>query len=99
MNKHNLVKLPKALQLYGYGDYNDAKPNLKQDFEDIGSEFINGKYLYDKSRQFEKGKPTIKLKQYYKDIILLYLGFEDFKLFLETHKISDIEHEKQHDLV
>ena len=38
MNKHQLVKLPKALQLYGYGDYNDAKPNLKQDFEDIGSE-------------------------------------------------------------
>ena len=34
MNKHQLVKLPKALQLYGYGDYNDAKPNLKQDFED-----------------------------------------------------------------
>ncbi|WP_042495080.1 hypothetical protein [Algibacter lectus] len=99
MNKHQLVKLPKALQLYGYGAYNDTKPNLKQDFEDIGSEFINGKYLYDKSRQFEKGKLLIKLNQYYKDIILLYLGYEDFKLFLDAHKTSDIEYEKQYDLV
>ena len=99
MSKHNLVKLPKALQLYGYGAYNDNKPSLKKDFEDIGSEFINGKYLYDKSREFEKGKPIIKLNQHYKDIILLYLGYDDFKYFLEDHKTSSIEYEKQYDLI
>ena len=99
LNKHKLDKLPKALQLYGYGAYNENKPSLKKDFEDIGSEFINGKYLYDKSRELEKGKPIIKLNQYYKDIILLYLGYTDFKDFLEDHKISGIEHEKQNDLI
>jgi hypothetical protein len=99
ISKHNLVKLPKALQLYGYGAYNDNKPSLKKDFEAIGSEFINGKYLYDKSRAIEKGKPTIKLNQHYKDIILLYLGYDDFKNFLEDHKRSTIEYEKQYDLI
>ena len=99
MNKHNLVKLPKALQLYGYGDYNDAKPNLKQDFEDIGSEFINGKYLYDKSRELEKGKATIKLNEYYKSIILLYIGYDDFEKFLETYQLSENEVEKQLSLI
>ena len=99
MSKHNLVKLPKALQLYGYGAYNDNNPSLKKDFEAIGSEFINGKYLYDKSRAFEKGQPIVKLNQHYKDIILLYLGYEDFKHFLEDHKTSSIEYEKQYDLI
>jgi len=99
MSKHNLVKLPKALQLYGYSAYNDNKPSLKKDFEAIGSEFINGKYLYDKSRAFEKGKPIIKLNQHYKDIILLYLGYDDFKYFLEDHKTSPIEYQKQYDLI
>lgn len=98
-DKHNIVKLPKTFQLYGYGAFDDEKPSLKNDFEAIGSEFINGKYLYDKSREFEKGKPLIKLNQYYKDIILLYLGYEDFKYFLEANKVSTIEYEKQYDLV
>lgn len=97
--KHNLKKLPKALQLYGYGAFNDDKPSLKKDFEDIGSEFINGKYLYDKSRELEKGKPIIKLNQHYKDIILLYLGYKDFNVFLEENKTSVIEYDKQHDLI
>ncbi len=99
MSKHNLNKLPKALQLYGYGAFNDDKPSLKKDFEDIGSEFINGKYLYDKSRELEKGKPIIKLNQHYKDIILLYIGCKDFDVFLEENKSSVIEYEKQYDLI
>ena len=99
ISKHNLVKLPKALQLYGYGAYNENKPSLKKDFEAISSEFINGKYLYDKSRACEKGKPIIKLNQHYKDIILLYLGYDDFKYFLEEHKTSSIEYKKQYDLI
>ena len=99
LNKHNLIKLPKAFQLYGYGAFNDDKPSLKHDFEHIGSEFINGKYLYDKSRELEKGKLLIKLNQYYRDIILLYLGYEDFKYFLEENKLSTNEYEKQYDLI
>ena len=74
MKRHNLVKLPKTFQLYGYGAFDENKPSLKKDFEELGSEFINGKYLYDKSRELEKGKPMIKLNHYYKTMILLYLG-------------------------
>ncbi|WP_282122448.1 hypothetical protein [Algibacter mikhailovii] len=99
MLKHNIVKLPKAFQLYGYGAFDDDMPSLKHDFEAIGSEFINGKYLYDKSRELEKGKHTIKLNQYYKDIILLYLGYEDIKMFLDENKLSSPEYEKQYDLI
>tara|TARA_R110002033_G_scaffold122333_2_gene164958 strand:+ start:5055 stop:6281 length:1227 start_codon:yes stop_codon:yes gene_type:complete len=99
INKHQLTRLPKTFQLYGYGDFDEKKPNLKSDFEAIGSEFINGKYLYDKSRDLEKGKPLIKLNQYYKTILLLYLGYDNINTFLEDHKLSDFEYQKQIDLI
>lgn len=99
LTKHQLSKLPKTFQLYGYGAFDEDKPSLKNDFEELGSDFINGKYLYDKLRQLEKGKPLIKLNQYYSTIILLYLGYKDFNDFLEDYKISEIELEKQHELI
>ena len=99
MKKHSLKKLPKTFQLYGYGAFDEDKPSLKKDFEEIGSEFINGKYLYDKSRVLEKGRPQIKINQYYKTTLLLYLGYHDLKNFLEDYKLSDIEHEKQLSLI
>ncbi|WP_282075261.1 hypothetical protein [Maribacter aquivivus] len=95
IKKHGLKQLPKTFQLYGYGAFDENKPSLKSDFEALGSEFINGKYLYDKFRDFEKGKPLIKLNQYYKTIILLFLGYKDYGTFLAEHKLSEDEHEKQ----
>ncbi|PHN92299.1 hypothetical protein CSC80_15140 [Maribacter sp. 6B07] len=95
IRKHNLKQLPKTFQLYGYGAYDETKPSLKTDFEALGSEFINGKYLYDKFREFEKGKPLIKLNHYYKTIILLFLGYQDYEVFLAEHKPSEDEFEKQ----
>lgn len=93
--KHNLSKLPKTYQLYGYGIYDENKPSLQQDFEQIGGESINGKYLYDKTRELSKGKPTIKLNAHYKAVILLYIGYEDFQKFIEDHTQSKDEKEKQ----
>ena len=95
IKKHGLKQLPKTFQLYGYGAFDENKPSLKSDFEALGSEFINGKYLYDKFRDFEKGKPLIKLNHYYKTIILLFLGYKDYGTFLAEHKPSEDEHEKQ----
>ena len=99
LKKHNLHKLPKNFQLYGYGAHNENKPSLKNDFEEIGSEFINGKYLYDKSRELEKGKILIKLNSFYKSTILLYLGYNDIKSFLVDNTLSEKELEKQLSLI
>lgn len=95
LKRHHLKQLPKTFQLYGYGAFNENKASLKSDFETLGSEFINGKYLYDKFREFEKGKPLIKLNHYYKTIILLFLGYQDYEAFLLENKTSDDEHDKQ----
>jgi hypothetical protein len=99
LRKHNLQTLPKALQLYGYGDFDEKKPNLKQDLEAIGTDFINGKYLYDKTRELYKGKPIIKLNSYYKSILLKYLGYEDFQQFINDNSLSEDEMNKQMSLI
>jgi hypothetical protein len=99
LKKHHLKELPKALQLYGYGDYDETKPSLKKDFEAIGTEFINGKYLYDKTRQAYKGRPIIKLNKYYKSIILLYLDYDNFKEFINKNLLGDEETEEQNSLL
>ena len=99
MHKHNITNPPKTFQLFGYGSFNDDKPSLKKDFEEIGHEFINGKYLYDKSRELEKGKRTIKINEYYKSIILLYLGYENFEDFLNNINTSKEDKVKQRALI
>lgn len=93
--KHNLIELPKSMQFYGYGNYNPERPSLRGDLERIGSDFINGKYLYDKVREFHKGKPVVRLNQYYKSIVLLYLGFENIEAFLEENKRERVDEKSQ----
>lgn len=93
--KHNLKELPKSMQFFGYGNFNSEKPNLKSDLERIGSDFVNGKYLYDKVRDFHKGKPIIKLNRYYKSIVLLYLGYDSVETFLDKNRLDELKEKKQ----
>lgn len=95
MEKHNLKTSPKAFQLFGYGSYDEKKPSLKTDFEKFSLELINGKYLYDKFRDYEKGKTTIKVNEHYKGIILLYLGYQSVFTLMEESTLTAQEKQKQ----
>jgi hypothetical protein len=99
LEKHKLKKLPKNYQLYGYGDFDESKPSLKTDLEAVGTEFINGKYLYDKTRQVYKGRPIIKLSKYYKSILLMYLGYSNIKQFIDAHDVASSITQDQIDLL
>ena len=96
--KHSLSKMPKSVQFFGYGNYNPEKPNLKSDFECLANDFVNGKYLYDKFRDFYRGKPLITLNQYYQSIILQYIGYESLESFLKAQKFSSAIEKKQFEL-
>ena len=99
MAKHNLKELPKSMQFFGYGNYDSEKPNLKSDLELIGNDFINGKYLYDKVRDFHKSKPIIKLNRYYKSVVLLYLGYDSIESFLDKNRLEELKESKQRSLL
>lgn len=101
LKKHTLKNLPKTSQLYGYGSYDEKSPNLKQDLETINlnSDSVNGKYLYDKAREYYKGKPVIKLNNYYKELVLSYLSYENVLEFLNAHELDHDKREHQLSLI
>ncbi len=82
-------------QLYGFGNYNRAKPNLKQDFEGVLKGYVNGKYLYNKNREASKGMPFVKISREYKYLFFNYLGFEDVYEFMNKDLVSLDEKTKQ----
>ena len=97
LKKHNLKRLPKSFQLYGYGNYNMQEPNLKEDFEatNVSNDSVNGKYLYDKAREYYKGKPIIKLNSYYKELIFMYLNYENALDFINNQDLDNDKREQQ----
>ncbi len=86
-------------QLYGFGNYDEKQPNLKQEFEKITNSFINGKYLYNKCRELHSGKPQIKLSVYYKNVFFKYLGFKDVFEFLKYELTDKTELKEQQKLL
>ena len=46
-------------QLYGFGNYDLEKPNLKDELETLLKGYVNGKYLYNKYREATSGKPIL----------------------------------------
>lgn len=89
----------KDFQLYGFGNYNTKKPNLKNDLELVLKAYVNGKYLYNKQREIVSGKPVVKISREYRDLFFNYIGYNGIYEFLEK-KISDIdEYQKQIELL
>lgn len=97
--KHGLLELPKSMQFYGYGNFSTEFPNLKSDLEGIGNDFVNGKYLYNKERDFHKGKPIIKLNSYYKAIVLQYVQIDSIESFLKSIQLDPEKEKQQYSLI
>jgi len=97
--KHQIEKNPNDSQIYGFGNYNIEKPNLKNDLEVVLRGYINGKYLYNKYRESMTGKPVIKLSREYKYIYFNYIGFKDVNEFINNNFISKSQKNKQLDLL
>ena len=96
---HKLNTPYKDSQLYGFGNYDSEKPNLKKDLELILKGYVNGKYLYNKHREAESGRPIIKISREYKVLFFNYLGFKDIYEFLETDLFNLSEKNKQIELL
>lgn len=96
---HQVPALSKVTQLYGFGNYNPQLPNLKQDLEKLTHGFVNGKYLYDKNRELQTGKPILKLNGFYKVILFQYIGYEDVNAFAQNAIEDHAEKSKQLNLI
>lgn len=97
--KHKIGEAYNDTQLFGFGNFKEEKPNLKSDFEQILKGYVNGKYLYNKSREANSGKPIIKISREYKYVFFNYLGYKNISEFLADINISSSQKELQLDLV
>lgn len=73
-----------VFQLYGFGNYTNTGPNIKNHIYQHTGSVINGKYLYNKIRQLKSdGKKIIQVRRDYFLILLKALGYQDRNDYLE----------------
>lgn len=79
------IKTLTVFQLYGFGNYNEDKPNLKGFISEISGKWINGKYLYNKIKEIEK-EPTknIKLRRDYLSLLIVAAGYDNYSDYIKN---------------
>lgn len=75
-------------QLFGYGNYDPTKPNLKQFIFEATDSSINGKYLYNKYLEWTKGKSPIKFTREFTYVYFNALGHRHLADFLKNTDLS-----------
>jgi hypothetical protein len=96
---HNIPINYNDSQLYGFGNYDPEKPNLKNDLELILRGYVNGKYLYNKDREASSGKPVIKLSRDYKLLFFNYVGYKNIDEFIKSDLFSSKQRVEQLELL
>ncbi len=76
-------------QLFGYGNYDSAQPNLKQFILEETKASVNGKYLYNKYLEWGKGNTTIKLTREFSFVYFNALGYKNITDFLKNAGLSE----------
>jgi len=84
------LKTLTVFQLYGFGNFDEKKPNLKNFIIDKTGKWINGKYLYNKIKEIDNGYANqIKLRQEYLTLLITSAGYKSYEDYLKTsHYIS-----------
>jgi len=85
----------KDSQLYGFGNYDLNKPNLKHEFEALLKGYVNGKYLYNKYREAASGKPIIKISREYQSLFFKYIDYKNIFEYIGSDLFSLEEKNKQ----
>ncbi|PQJ81453.1 hypothetical protein [Polaribacter glomeratus] len=98
-SKHYGVELKTltVFQLYGFGNFNEKEPNLKGFIIEKTTKWINGKYIYNKVREVQKGNSkNVKMRRDYLSLLIIAAGYDNYKQYLkESLYISDATREAE----
>ena len=85
-----------VFQLYGFGSYDENRPSLKGFIIEITGQWINGKYLYNKIREIEKGNSKYtKLRRDYLSLLILTAGYDNYGQYLNNSPFISAEIRKE----
>lgn len=94
------IKILTVFQLYGFSTYNKSLPNIKGFIAEVTGQQINGKYIYNKIREIEKGNSKfLRLRKDYLSLLILAIGYDNYGQYLKKSSyISDqiLQEEKNH---
>ncbi|MEM6628973.1 MAG: hypothetical protein AAF694_04845 [Bacteroidota bacterium] len=85
-------------QLYGFNYYDEELPSIKKLIWEKTGKWVNGKYLYNKYREWQKGNTPIRFTREFVFIYFQALGYKDIKDFLDHSSLSDKTLEEQSNL-
>lgn len=85
------IKTLTVFQLYGFGNYNEKNPSLKEFILEKTGKWINGKYIYNKIREIEKGNSkSVKMRRDYLSLLIITIGYDNYRQYLiESPYMSD----------
>lgn len=75
-------------QLYGFNNYDEELPSIKKLVYEITGKWVNGKYLYNKSREWSKGVTSIQFTREFTYIYFQVLGYRDVHAFINQSALS-----------
>ncbi|MEX0273256.1 MAG: hypothetical protein AB3N16_02650 [Flavobacteriaceae bacterium] len=78
-------------QLYGYNYYDEEAPSIKKLILDKTGKWVNGKYLYNKHREWKNGANPIRMTREFVYIYFNTLGHRNVNEFLKNSSLSDKE--------
>ncbi|HAY3535758.1 hypothetical protein [Elizabethkingia anophelis] len=79
------IKTLTVFQLYGFENYEEELPSLKKLIIEKTGKWINGKYLYNKKREIEKGtNKLVNLRRDYLSLLISTIGYKDYNDFLKS---------------
>lgn len=77
-------------QLYGFNNYDENLPSIKKLILDKTGKWVNGKYLYNKYREWKKGTNPIQFTREFVFVYFQTLGYRDIKEFLKNSSLSEL---------
>ncbi|MEM6768239.1 MAG: hypothetical protein AAF655_25100 [Bacteroidota bacterium] len=77
-------------QLYGFNNYDENLPSVKQLILDRTGKWVNGKYLYNKYREYKKGASPIRFTREFVFVYFKTLGFSSVNEFLSESSLSKV---------
>jgi len=77
-------------QLYGFNKYDKSLPSIKKLILDKTDQWVNGKYLYNKHREWKKGAHIITLTREFVFIYFKTLGYRDVRDFIMNSSLSEV---------
>lgn len=98
LSEHYTIKTKTltVFQLYGFGSYDEKRPNLKTFIAERTGQWINGKYIYNKIREIEKGNSKyIRLRRDYLSLLILAAGYDSYSEYLNKSAYISEETKKE----